>query len=60
MHDRLAMGIVERDAAVRLLRKMLACETFHLRGGITVSAWRFGVDVTPTGFDREGLVFSSP
>jgi aromatic ring-opening dioxygenase catalytic subunit (LigB family) len=23
-----------------------------LRGGITASAWRFGTDVTPTGFDR--------
>jgi aromatic ring-opening dioxygenase catalytic subunit (LigB family) len=23
-----------------------------LRGGITVSAWRFGADTTPTGFDR--------
>ena len=27
-----------------------------LRGGITVSAWRFGADTTPTGFDRLGLV----
>lgn len=26
-----------------------------LRGGITVSAWRFGADTTPTGFDRLGL-----
>ena len=25
-----------------------------LRGGITVSAWRFGADTTPTGFDRLG------
>lgn len=25
-----------------------------LRGGITVSAWRFGEDVTPSGFDRLG------
>lgn len=24
----------------------------NLRGGITVSAWRFGEDTTPTGFDR--------
>lgn len=24
----------------------------NLRGGITVSSWRFGADTTPTGFDR--------
>jgi aromatic ring-opening dioxygenase catalytic subunit (LigB family) len=27
-----------------------------LRGAITVSAWRFGEDTTPTGFDRLGMV----
>jgi aromatic ring-opening dioxygenase catalytic subunit (LigB family) len=26
-----------------------------LRGGITVSSWRFGADTTPTGFDRLAL-----
>ena len=26
-----------------------------LRGGITVSAWRFGADTAPTGFDRLGM-----
>ena len=27
-----------------------------LRGGVTASAWRFGEDTTPTGFDRLGMV----
>jgi len=30
-----------------------------LRGGITVSAWRFGADTTVTGFDRLGLALAS-
>ena len=30
-----------------------------LRGGITVSAWRFGADTTPTGFDRLGTELGS-
>lgn len=29
-----------------------------LRGGITVSAWRFGADTTATGFDRLGLALA--
>jgi aromatic ring-opening dioxygenase catalytic subunit (LigB family) len=31
----------------------------NLRGGITVSAWRFGMDTTPTGFDRLGMALAS-
>ena len=30
-----------------------------LRGGITVSAWRFGQDTTPTGFDRLGMALAT-
>ena len=43
-----AVGAAEADPATCIYSQD------DLRGGITVSAWRFGEDRTPTGFDRLG------
>ncbi len=44
-----AVGAAGADPATCIYRQN------DLRGGITVSAWRFSADTTPTGFDRKVL-----